>query len=358
MADIVCHYGAEYLQKYDDHILPSHKKVMRRIKSCRTPEMGGQKYLCEGCGKIHYSYHSCRDRHCPKCQNDRIDQWLEKQFALLLAVPYFMATITVPKWLRPVFRSHQKTMYHLFFKASAEAIMLLAKDKRFLGADIGLLGILQTWSKVLAYHPHLHFLIPGGGIRQKDGQWKYSKPDFFIHGKPLARMIRGKFKAAAKEAGLYELVPTQAWRQDWLCAVKPVGNGEAVLKYLAPYLYRVAISDRNISKVENGQVTFRYKDRNDATYKTCTLDVFEFLRRFLQHVLPKGFVKVRYFGFLATKKRKELNHVKELIGRRLCRKSASYPKKPKRPMTCPDCGSVLVFICEIPRYRAPPWCFR
>lgn len=353
MADIVCQYGTEYLNKFSESILPSHKNVMRHIASCRTPEMGGQKYLCEACGKFHYSYHSCRDRHCPKCQNDRIDQWLEKQFELLLPVPYFMATITVPECLRPVFRSHQRKMYHLFFKASAEAIMLLAKDKRFLGADIGLMGIIQTWTKVLFYHPHLHFVIPGGGIR--NDRWKYCKINFFIHAKPLGRMVRGKFKAALKEAGLYELVPRQAWKQDWVCDVEPVGNGEAVLMYLAPYVYRIAISDRNILKIKDDQVTFRYKDRKEKALKTCTLNAFKFLRRYLQHVLPKGFVKVRYFGFLATKKRKDLDHVKELIGKRLCRKSSSYPKKPKKPMTCPECGNLLIFVCEIPRCRDSPW---
>jgi hypothetical protein len=353
MADIVCQYGTEYLEKHRNHILPSHKKVMQHIALCRTPEMGGQKWLCSSCGKIHYSYHSCRDRHCPKCQNNRIDDWLEKQFDLLFSVPYFMATVTVPESLRSVFRSHQKTMYHLFFKAAAEAIMLLAKDKRFLGADIGMMGILQTWTRKLAYHPHIHFLIPGGGIRKN--RWKYSKPDFFIHGKPLGRLIRGKFRAAVRETGLYDLIPGNVWKQEWICDVKAVGNGEAVLKYLAPYVYRVAISDRNILNVKDGNVTFRYKESNNQTFQTCTLNVHKFLHRFLQHVLPKGFVKIRYFGFLTTKKRIELDHIKELIGMRLSCKSPSYPKNPKKPMTCPDCGSLLVFVCEIPRYRGPPW---
>jgi len=352
MADILCQYGTQYLEQFSKAILPSHQKVMRHIQSCRTPMMGGQKYLCKDCNKIHYSYHSCRDRHCPKCQNDRIDQWLEKQVALLLPVPYFMATITVPQCLRPIFRSHQKTMYHLFFKASAEAIMVLAKDKRFLGADIGLMGILQTWTKTLAYHPHIHFLIPGGGIR--NNRWKYSKPNFFIAGKPLNRMIRGKFRDALKQAGLYQLVPKKAWKQQWVCDIKAVGDGQAVLKYLAPYVYRVAISDRNILSVKDDKVTFQYKNREDKTFHKCTMDVFEFIRRFLQHVLPKGFVKVRYFGLLATKKRKQLDHVKELIGKRLDSKILSFPEKSKKSMTCPDCGQVLVFICEIPRYRGPP----
>jgi hypothetical protein len=352
MADIIRRYGTEYLNKFSESILPSHRKVMHHIASCRTPDMGGQKWLCSSCGKIHYSYHSCRNRHCPKCQNDRIDDWLEKQFELLLSVPYFMATVTVPEGLRSVFRSRQKTMYHLFFKASAEAIMCLAKDKRFLGADIGMMGILQTWTRQLVYHPHIHFLIPGGGIR-KD-RWKYSRPDFLVHVKPLSRLIRRLFRKNLKQTDLFNQVPQSVWKKDWVCHIEPVGNGEAVLKYLAPYVYRVAVSDRNILSVKDKRVTFRYKDKENDRFKICALDAFEFLRRFLQHVLPKGFVKVRYFGFLATKKREHLDHIKELIGIRLSCKSSSYPKKSKKPMMCPDCGCVLIFVCEIPGNRGPP----
>lgn len=353
MANIIRRYGTGYLEKYDKDILPSHKKVMHSIASCRTRDLGGQKYICQSCGKVHYSYHSCRNRHCPKCQNDRIDDWLFRQFKLLLPVPYFMATPTLPAGLRSVCRSHQKKMYHLFFRASAEAIMLLAKDKRFLGADIGMMGVLQTWTRQLAYHPHIHFLIPGGGIRKN--RWKYGKSNFFIHGKPLARLIKGKFRAAVKKAGLYDQIPGKVWKQDWVCDVKAVGNGEAVLKYLAPYVYRVAISDSNIMNVTNDKVTFRYKEQGNKSFQYCTLDAHEFLRRFLQHVLPRGFVKIRYFGLLATKKRKTLDHIKELIGRRLSGKSLSFSKKQKKPMMCPDCGQALMFVCEIPRYRGPPW---
>ena len=352
LADIIGQYGTEYQKKYGDRLLPSHRKVMRRIASCRTPEMGGQKWLCPACGKIRYSYHSCRDRHCPKCQNDRIDQWLGKQFKLLFQVPYFMATVTVPKALRAIFRSHQKTLYHLFFKASAEAILLLAKDKRFLGAELGMMGILQTWTRQLIYHPHIHFLIPGGGIRK--GQWKYAKPDFLMHVKPLSRLIRRKFMELLKENDLFEKVPADVWSQQWVCHIEPVGNGEAVLRYLAPYVYRVAISDRNILTVKDRKVTFRYKDRTDNSYHRCTLDAFEFLRRFLQHILPKGFVKIRYFGFLATRKRQALEYIKEQIGKRLAVKVPLYPKKHKQPPRCPHCGQILVFVCEFPAYRRPP----
>jgi hypothetical protein len=352
MAEIIRHHGTEYLEKYDDHILPSHKKVMRHITSCRTPEMGGQKWLCSSCGRFHYSYHSCRDRHCTKCQSDRIDQWLEKQLELLLPVPYFMATITVPEGSRPVFRSHQKKMYHLLFKASAEALMTLALDKRFLGADIGLMGVLQTWTRMLAYHPHIHFLIPGGGM--KGDEWKYARPNLFVHVKPLSRMIRRIFRELLKQTDLYKLVPQSVWKKEWVCHIEPVGSGENTLKYLAPYIYRGPISDRNILSVQNDRVAFRYKDQDRKTYKTCRLDAFEFIRRFLQHVLPRGFVRVRYFGFLATRKRTDLDFIKERIGKRFSCKKRSYPKKPQKIMTCPDCGQVLLFICEIPKLRGPP----
>ena len=352
LADIFRQYGTEYLSKYHDHILPSHNKAMRHITSCRTPQMGGQKWLCKTCGKVHYSYHSCRDRHCSKCQTDRIGQWLDKQLDILLPVPYFMATVTAPEALRRVFRSHQKQMYHIFFKASAEALMTLALDKRFLGAQIGLLGVLQTWTRKLAYHPHIHFLIPGGGL--KDQQWKYAKSNLLVHVKPLSRMIRRLFKQRLKQTDLYQSVPNSVWKQEWVCHIEPVRSGENALKYLAPYIYRGPISDRNILNVQNGRVTFRYKEQGSKTFKTSSLDAMEFLRRFLQHVLPKGFVRVRYFGFLATAKRAALDLIKEQIGLRLSRKSLCYPTKPKKPMTCPDCGQVLIFVCEIPRLRGPP----
>jgi len=353
MADIIRQYGTEYLHQYNNRILPSHRKVMQHISDCRTPVMGGQKWRCAACGKVHYSYHSCRDRHCPRCQHDRCEQWMQKQIDLLLPVPYFLATITVPEPMRSLFRSRQKILYHLLFKASAEALMMLARDKRFLGAQIGLIGILHTWTRKLAYHPHIHFLIPGGGIRDKDQRWKYAKQDFLIHVKPLSRFIRRRFREYLKESGLDQLVSPKVWTQDWVCHMKPVGTGEASVKYLAPYVFRVALSNRNILCVKQDNVTFRYKPSGESHYQTCTLNVHEFLRRFLQHVLPRGFVKIRYFGFLATKKRNQLDCIKEQIGIRLCRKSPLYPNK--RPiMTCPECGQNLVFVCEIPQKRQPP----
>jgi len=356
LADIFRQYGTDYQEQHSIDILPSHTKTMRDVVRCRTPELGGQTWHCDHCGKTRYSYHSCRNRHCPKCQRDKARDWLERQFELLLSVPYFMATVTVPEGLRSAFRSRQKTLYSLLFRASAGAIMTLARDKRFLGADIGLIGVLQTWTRMIAYHPHIHFLIPGGGV--VGNRWKWAKPDFLVHVKPLSRLIRRYFREALKQTDFFDRVPAEVWSQEWVCHIESVGSGEAALKYLAPYIFRVAVSDRNILGVRDGQVTFRYKDSDNEEYRTCSFTAGEFIRRFLQHVLPRGFVKVRYFGFLATKKRAKLDHVKELIGRRLRPKSPPHSERKRFVMRCPDCKAPMAFVCELPKDsstgRGPP----
>jgi hypothetical protein len=209
---------------------------------------------------------------------------------------------------------------------------------------------------MIAYHPHIHFLIPGGGVI--GNRWKWSKPDFLVHVKPLSRLIRRYFREELKQNDLFQQVPDSVWKQDWVCHIEPVGTGEAALKYLAPYIFRVAVSDRNILGVQEGQVTFQYKDSENDEFRTCSLPAEEFIRRFLQHVLPRGFVKVRYFGFLATKKRVDLDHVKELIGRRLLSKSTPHPVRKAFVMRCPECKVPMIFVCDLPKRptedRGPP----
>jgi len=353
LADILRQYGTHYLAKLGSRVLPSHKRVMQDLTRCRTPEMGGQTWYCQTCGDYHYSYHSCRNRHCPKCQNERTTEWLDRQRERLLPLPYFMATVTVPEGLREILRSHQKVMYSIFFRTSAEAIQALAQDRRFIGGTIGMIGVLQTWTRALAYHPHIHFLIPGCGISENGKKLRPAKKDFLMHVKPLSVLIRAKFHHACKKTGLYNQIPQSVWKQNWVVHIEPVGNGEAALKYLAPYLFRVAISDRNILSLRQGQVTFRYKDSKTNQLRTCTLDALEFIRRFLQHVLPKGLVKVRYFGFLSTKKRKFLEKVKELLGM-LFDPIKKIAEKASKPFCCPRCQKPMVFIGELPPRRGPP----
>lgn len=352
LADIIRQYGPLYIRKYGFRLLPSHKRALRDILLCRTPDLGGQTWFCSDCNDYHYAYHSCRNRHCPKCENDKATGWLDSQKDLLLPVQYFMATVTVPEGLRPTIRQNQKALYGLLFKSSAEAIQILALDRRFIGGKTGLMGVLQTWARNLVYHPHIHFLIPGCALDDKNKIRKV-KQDFFVHVKPLSILIRAKFKDGCQKLGLYDRIPQTVWQQNWGVHIKPVGTGESALKYLAPYIFRVAISDRNILSLNNGNVTFRFKDSETHKYQTYTLDALKFLSRFLQHVLPSGFVKVRYYGFLASKNRAVLEVVKKHLGILLSPIKRTVQKALK-PFKCPKCGKPMSFIGELPKKRGPP----
>ena len=332
-------------------VLPSQRKALFQISECRTPSLGGQKWVCRKCQQEHYSFHSCRNRHCPRCQQDRAQEWLIKQQSLLLPAPYFLVTVTVPKQLRRVCYSHQRQLYHILFHAASKALLILAQEKKYLGAEIGMLGVLHTWRRDLNYHPHIHFLIPGGGI--VNGRWKYAKADFLVPHPPLSLLIRRLFRDALKQTEFYNDVDAHVWRTDWRVNIKSVGDGRAALKYLAPYIMRVALSNKNILSLNDGVVTWRYKESKTHTWKRRSLPADKFLRLFLRHVLPKGFVKVRYFGYLATKKRGALDVIKEQIGIRLIVKESDKPKE--NVMRCPVCGGELVCVAELPKHRGPPF---
>ena len=269
-----------------------------------------------------------------------------------------MVTFTLPEKLRKLARSNQKLMYDLLFQSSAAALQELAQDKRFVGAEIGMIGVLQTWTRDLSYHPHIHYLVPGGGVTEAE-YWQRAKNGFLVHGKPLSKLFRGKFRAALKKTALYEQVPTEAWQQEWVVHCQSVGGGEAALKYLAPYIFRVAISNNRIVKVENEQVTFRYYD-NKGKRRYCTLPVYEFMRRFLQHVLPKGFKKVRYYGLFSPAKRALLNRVRLrlLIQTPPPAALSREPQEqdslstPSSSLPCPTCGRPMRRVSKL----KPIWC--
>ena len=285
---------------------------MRAIEQCRTQALGGQVYACPECGEVQYSYHSCRNRHCIKCQNDKAQEWLEAQQDLLLPGPYFMLTITLPAALNEIVRSNQNLLCNLDFRVSVAATQHLAQNPRFVGGQIGLVGILHTWGRNLAYHPHIHYLVPAGGLAAGTHTWLPARHDFLLPVKALSRIFRGKFRQALAKTALFARIPSKVWQQDWVVAgkehrsCKAVGNGRTALKYLAPYVFCVAISNRRLVKLENDKVTFRYRATDTGEPKLCTLSAEAFIHRFLQHVLPKGFVKVRYFGFFDPGCRKRL----------------------------------------------------
>lgn len=345
LAEIFRQHGPAYREKFKGRIPASHMKAMTAIEQCRTEALGGHVYSCEDCGESHYSYHSCKNRHCPKCQNDAGQQWLVKQQALLLPVPYFMVTFTLPEGLRTLARSNQRQIYNLLFRTSAAALQQLAHDPRFVGGQMGCLGVLQTWTGDLTYHPHVHYLVPGGGLSADGQTWRRARNAFLVHVKPLSRLFRAKFRAALQQAGLLQQVPPQVWRQEWVVHCQPVGTGQAALKYLAPYVFRVALSNRRILKLQNGQVTFRYRDRATRRWKTRTLPAEEFIRRFLQHVLPKGFQKVRYYGFFSAGQRHRLQQARRLLDAASppgAAQAAQAPAQPPVPrLLCPTCGQPM-----------------
>lgn len=240
LADIFRQSGPAYRAKYGDKMPPNHLAVMRAIEACRTEALGGHLYHCAECNEPWYSYHSCRNRHCPKCQHEAAQDWLERQGQLLLPVPYFLVTFTLPRELRAVARSHQQVIYHLLFRTAADALQTLARDR--LGGQIGIVGVLQTWTRDLRFHPHVHFLVPGGALNSAGTQWLAARKNFLVRVEPLGQLFRGKFKAALKQSTLFAQVSSAVWGKAWVVDSRPVGTGETALKYLAPYVFRVAIS--------------------------------------------------------------------------------------------------------------------
>ena len=363
VADVIQKYGAAYRAKYSQRLLPSHQRALADIEQCRTEVFGGHIYHCDGCDEPCYRYHSCQNRHCPQCQHQTGQQWLERQRGLLLATPYFMVTFTLPEPLRRLARSNQQVLYNLLFRSSAAAVQELASDPRFVGGQVGLVRVLQTWARDLSYHPHVHYLVPGGGLSEDGQSWLRSRNAFLVHVKPLGRLFRAKFRAALQQTELYEQVPAEVWRTEWVVHCQPVGNGLAALKYLAPYIFRVAISNNRIVKVAEGQVTFRYKDTNSGKMKRCRLLAEEFIRRFLQHVLPKGFVKVRYYGLFSPSHRMRLAQARALLGVIDITAEVEVDSATTEPgiptaeatPTCPRCGQPLRWVESVPpRWARPP----
>jgi hypothetical protein len=359
LAEIFRRYGPQYREKYGARMPPSHWDAMTDIELCRTEALGGQVYQCAECGERRYSYHSCQNRHCPKCQNAAGQAWLEQQQALLLPVPYFLLTFTLPEELREVARSHQKLVYSLLFRTSAAATQQLAQDARFVGGTLGMVGVLHTWTRALIYHPHVHYVVPGGGLAADGTTWRPAREDFLLPVRALSVLFRAKFRDALRQTELFSEVPADVWTQDWVVHCQPVGNGAAALKYLAPYIFRVAISNRRILSLQHDQVTFGYTDARSGQRKTCTVGAEEFIRRFLQHVLPKGFSKVRYYGFFGPNQREALSKVQRLLTGTATRARAD-PHAPAEPLAttelqCPTCGKPMQLVSTLrPRGRCPP----
>ena len=284
---------------------------------------------------------------------------MEKQTDLLLPVPYFLLTFTLPDELRKLARSQQRLFYSTLFRTSAAAAKRLALDPKYVGGQIGLVGVLHTWGRDLTYHPHLHYLFPAGGIGE-DGEWLPVRNNFLFPVKALSKIYRAKFRDALQEEDCFEDIPDRVWKKDWVVHCQQVGRGLGALKYLSPYIFRVAISNRRIVRFEGGKVTYLYKPRGTRTFKRRTLAAEEFIRRFLHHVLPRGFVKVRYYGFLSSAVRPKLKDLwaslEEIYSNQLDQeKEGIKGTSEKHTVYCPSCCCMMLLQGILPRNgRGPP----
>ena len=364
LAHVFHRFGPAYRRQYSHAILPSHDRALRDIVACRTPALGGHLWYCQKCGRDVYVYHGCRNRSCPACHHNQTQQWLCQRQGELLPCPYFHLTATVPQGLRDLFRSNQKLLYDLLMSLTAQSILDVAANPKHLGAMPAILAVLHTWTATLTYHPHVHCLVSGGGVSPDQNHWVATRPGFFLSVRVLSRHLRQLFREALrqKHPQLLGQVPAVVWTQDWVVHCLPWGQDQVgVLDYLARYVFRIAITDRRILALDDQTVSFQYKDRKGHRLRVCQVAGIEFIRRFLQHVLPRGFHKVRYYGLWHPRRRALAARCRQLLSLQAPAPpldpeavlTVSTPELPQpfRP-TCPHCGSQeLVHVREIPRPR-------
>ena len=365
VADIVRAVGEAYQRLRGATLLPAQRRVLDDIVACRTAALGGHVQACDHCGTRQYSYHSCRNRHCPKCHGEQTQRWLDRQRARLLPCAYYLVTFTLPDALRALARAQPKVVYGVLMRAAAAALLTLTADPRYLGGRPGVLAVLHTWTRALLYHPHAHMLVTAGGLRGADQTWVAPRhAAFLVPGRALSRLFRGKVRAGLRRAGLLEQVAPALWRQDWVVHVQHAGTGEKVLAYLARYVFRIAIVNSRLERFADGQVTFRYREGHTGLLRRCTLDAVAFLDRFLQHVLPSGFTKVRHYGLFSPSRRDLLARAREqLLATSATPSPDSAPSEPvttpaparARRSLCPVCGIGLLHVVEIlpPCGRSP-----
>ena len=350
LADILAAHWPAYVARFGRLIPPEHHAAVRAIRRCRTAALGGQLYRC-GCGREHYAYHSCNHRACPRCGRDDAATWLAAQRTRLLPVPYFLVTLTVPEQLREPIRAAMKLWYGALLKEGAGALQDLAAQPKHLGAELGVTALLQTWTRDLRYHPHVHLLVPGGGLTADGLRWlRVKDPQFFLPQVKLAARFKGRLKAwlKAEHPELLAAVPAKVWWMKWVPDIQAVGSGEAALKYLANYLCKPPLHDTQLEHWNAQRVTFRYRE-NGGEQRHCTLTATEFLRRFLQHVLPGGFQRVRHYGWQGAAAQAKRERLHALLD---WRPPARVKPTPVPPPKCPGCGKPMRLIG--PLARSPP----
>ena len=344
LASLVHQYLVAFKAQYTAQLLPSHRSAIGAILRCRTPDSGQMLLACTDCGEQLRRPRSCGHRSCPQCQNHEASQWLDRQQAKLLPVEYFMVTFTLPYELRALAWRHQTTLYQLLFATAVSTLKDFGLNSKQRGADLGMTAILHTHSRRLDYHPHLHVVVPGGGVNSATRQWKKTGGKYLFKHTALAQVFRARLLAAIKAAGL--ALPGKL-PEKWVVDCKHVGQGQPALKYLSRYLYRGVIREKDIVANHHGKVTFKYVDSNTGQTQYRTLKGEDFLWLVLQHVLPKGFRRVRDYGFLHGNARKLLT----LIQLTLKVMTTAKPTRPRPVFSCPRCQSPM----QILGFIRPVW---
>lgn len=350
LAEVLRRYWAQYDRQFGAQILPSHRRAVQAILNCRTAALGGEVYRCADCQRDHFVYHSCNHRACPQCGNADATQWIERQKLKLLPVAYYLITFTVPEGLRAWLRSHQRVGYGALLKESAQTLQDVARRDKYLGAELGLLSVLHTWGRQLQFHPHVHCVVAAGGLRPDGLRWcRPRSADFFLPQIVLAARFRSRLRAALQDQADAAPIPDSVWRQKWVVDVQPVGSGQTALKYLSAYVYRTALGSQRILSDQDGQITFQYKDSTDHTWHTLTVAALEFIRRFLQHVLPQRFQRVRYYGWLSAAADVRWKRILALLN---WTPPSSLSKAPLLLPCCLHCGATLFWVGTFT--RGPP----
>ena len=367
LADIFRVAGPRYREAHAGRMLPSHHRAMQEIVACRTPALGGSLYQCDDCGALDYRYHSCRNRHCPKCQEERAQDWLERTRARLLPCDHYFLTFTLPQELRAVARSHQRRVYAALLREAAAAVQTLANDRQWVGGTLGILAVLHTWTRTLEYHPHAHLLVTAGGLAPDGTAWiKPAHPRFLVPGYMLSEIFRAKMREALRRAGVDRDIDPAVWTRRWTVHLQHVGSGEHATRYLARYVSRVALGNPSLERFADDRVTFRYTHARSHETRRQTLPVDVFIGRFLQHVLPRGFPKIRSYGLLSPSRRPALEHARQLLHLHATPSPSSAATTIATPSTdtieespsaarCPVCQRGRLWLVErIRRSRAPP----
>lgn len=356
VADIFRRHAGEYLEQFRDRVLPSHRRAIADIVACRTEAMGGVLRACDDCGHHRTVFHSCRNRACPECHGKETIRWMAGRAEELLPVTYHHAIFTVPWQLRPLARRHQRVVLSALMRATAESLQTLAAEPRFGGGQLAILAVLHTWTGALLWHPHVHCLVPGLVVRP-DGTWRRLSPKFLLPVQALSRIIAAKFaRLVRKEIPDIEL-PDALWDRPWNVFSRPCTEGvEKVLRYLARYVLRGPMDSRRILGTENGRYVLQYRDNDTRQLVTVRLEPHEFLRRYLQHTLPRGMHKVRYFGWWGPSRRAILHGLQLQLGPAASKLAASLAAELDRIQAtdttgvCPHCGCATSELIE----RLPP----